>query len=100
MDKASANLKAATGAVKENVGEMMGSERMAAEGKETRAQANIEHERAQAEGYTQGAGEKFKGEMKDTAGGAMGNRQMETEGKADHIKGDARMSANTKDAWP
>ncbi|ORY01629.1 putative cruciform DNA binding protein [Basidiobolus meristosporus CBS 931.73] len=95
MDKINANLKSASGAVKENVGSAFGNEQMQAEGKATRTEGNAEYKKAQAEGYAQGAGEKLKGNVKDTVGSAIGNEQMQAEGKAGHAKGDARMGANS-----
>ncbi|ORY01617.1 putative cruciform DNA binding protein [Basidiobolus meristosporus CBS 931.73] len=89
MDKLNANVKSASGAIKENVGSAFGNEQMQAEGKATRAEGNAEYKKAQAEGYAQGAA------CKDTVGSAVGNEQMEAEGKAGRAKGDARMSANS-----
>ncbi|ORX92505.1 DNA binding protein [Basidiobolus meristosporus CBS 931.73] len=90
-----ANLKSAGGAIKENLGNMMGNEQMQAEGKADRASADAEYKGAQAQGYAQGAGEKIKGNIKDTVGGALGNEQMQAEGKAGATKGDARMNWNS-----
>ncbi|ORY01613.1 CsbD family protein [Basidiobolus meristosporus CBS 931.73] len=87
MDKLNANVKSASGAIKENVGSAFGNEQMQAEGKATRAEGMPR--------YAQGAGEKLKGSVKDTVGSAVGNEQMEAEGKAGRAKGDARMSANS-----
>ncbi|KAK9760363.1 hypothetical protein K7432_015689 [Basidiobolus ranarum] len=65
------------------------------EGKTRRAEGNTEYKKAQAEGYAQGAGEKLKGNVKNTVGSAVGNEQMEAEGKAGCVKGDAHMEANS-----
>ncbi|ORX78768.1 putative cruciform DNA binding protein [Basidiobolus meristosporus CBS 931.73] len=96
MDKFNANVKAASGAVKENVGSAIGNEQMQAEGKARRAEGNAEYKKAQAEGYAQGASEKLKGNVKNTVGCAIGNEQMEAEGKAGRVKGEARMEANSQ----
>lgn len=41
----------------------------------------------------EGKFEKAKGSIKDTIGGATGNREMEAEGEAEHAKGE------TKETW-
>ncbi len=42
---------------------------------------------------TSAYGDKAMGAMKENAGWAMGNKQMETEGKAQGAKGDAQLEA-------
>ncbi|KAK9680871.1 hypothetical protein K7432_015811 [Basidiobolus ranarum] len=57
--------------------------------------ADAEYKAAQAQGYAQGAGEKLKGNVKDTVGLAIGNEQMQAEGRVGATKGDIRMDANS-----
>ncbi|ORX95518.1 putative cruciform DNA binding protein [Basidiobolus meristosporus CBS 931.73] len=95
MDKITANMKSAAGAVQENVGSAIGNQKIQAEGAATRAEGNAEYLRAQAQGYAQGAGEKLEGHFQENVGSALGNLQTEVEGAANKAKGEARMQANS-----
>ena len=49
--------------------------------------------------HIKGAAEKAKGTVKDVAGKAMGDKQLQTEGKFDKAKGAAhKVAGNVKDA--
>ncbi|KAK9814548.1 hypothetical protein WJX72_007726 [[Myrmecia] bisecta] len=92
--KTSGNIKAAVGAVKENVGSAIGNEQMQAEGAAKRAEGNTEYKTAQAKGYAEGAADSLVGGLKNTAGKVLGNEQMQAEGKGRELKGDAKKAAN------
>ncbi|KAK9830218.1 hypothetical protein WJX72_010411 [[Myrmecia] bisecta] len=93
--KTSGNIKAATGAVKQNVGSALGNEQMQAEGAGKRAEGNTEHKTAEAKGYAEGAGDSLLGGIKNTAGKIFGNEQMQAEGKGREMKGDAKKAVNS-----
>jgi len=84
-----------TGAIKENVGYIIGNQQMEAEGKIKKEKGNIEVESAKAVEYTKGTGEQIKGNIKEGVGNVIGNEQMQAEGKAERLKGEARKTINS-----
>jgi uncharacterized protein YjbJ (UPF0337 family) len=49
--------------------------------------------------HVKGTAEKVKGSIKDTAGKALGDKEMQTEGKVDKAKGSAHnVAGDVKDA--
>ncbi|KAK9688181.1 hypothetical protein K7432_014488 [Basidiobolus ranarum] len=81
MDKVNAKIKYVTGYVLEAAGSFLGNEQKQAEGAAEQTQADVEYKVAQAQEYTQGAGEKLKGNVKDTFSSVISNEQMQAEGK-------------------
>jgi uncharacterized protein YjbJ (UPF0337 family) len=88
--KISGNVKQTTGAVKENLGKVIGSDRMQAEGAAKRAEGKTEHEAAAAKQYGEGAADSMMGGLKHGVGKVLGNEQMQAEGKAREAKGDVK----------
>jgi len=93
--KTSGNANSITGAIKQNVGSLLGNERMQAEGASTRAQGNAEYKGAQAQGYTEGALDSTGGSIKKNIGAALGNESMRAGGASTEAKGDAKKSWNS-----
>jgi uncharacterized protein YjbJ (UPF0337 family) len=92
--KTSGNAKAAQGAVRENLGKVIGSNEQQMKGAAKREEGNAEHDAAQAKGWMEGAKDNVMGTVKDTIGSLTGNTQQQAEGKAQDAKGNAKRAAN------
>ncbi|KAI9293645.1 DNA binding protein [Neoconidiobolus thromboides FSU 785] len=93
--KINANVNYTIGAIKENVGSVLGNHSLEAKGAAQRTEGDAEYKAAQAKGYAEGAKDSFKGNIKDTVGSAIGNEQMQVEGKASKLRGDAKKEINS-----
>jgi uncharacterized protein YjbJ (UPF0337 family) len=82
------------GAIKKNVGKVIGNEQMEAEGAAKEMKGEAQQESAKAGARTQGAFEKATGAIKNRVGQVIDNEQMAAEGKARELKGEAREKAN------
>jgi uncharacterized protein YjbJ (UPF0337 family) len=82
------------GAIKKNVGKVIGNEQMEAEGKAKELKGQARQEAAKATERTTGKVEEVTGAIKNRVGAAIGNEQMQAEGKARELKGEARQKAN------
>eukprot|EP01089_Gocevia_fonbrunei_P020095 TRINITY_DN7356_c0_g1_i1.p2 TRINITY_DN7356_c0_g1~~TRINITY_DN7356_c0_g1_i1.p2 ORF type:complete len:111 (+),score=43.04 TRINITY_DN7356_c0_g1_i1:46-333(+) len=94
MSKASGYTDQAIGAVKENVGYVLGNEQMEAEGKLQRVKGNAEVEGVKAENRVEGTVDQVTGAMKEAAGKVTGNKETEFKGKLEKEQGKAKKAAN------
>ena len=82
------------GAIKKNVGKLIGNEQMQAEGAATELKGEARQEAAKGAERVKGAVEEVKGAVKNRVGALIGNEQMQAEGKAKELQGEARQKAN------
>ncbi|CAG8817144.1 30666_t:CDS:2 [Racocetra persica] len=87
--KISADSKYYGGAVKENYGKAIGSEKMEAEGRENKIEGETEYEAAKMAGKAEGIKDETTGKSKKTTGDAIDDTKMKAEGKATELKGQA-----------
>lgn len=82
------------GAVKKTVGQVIGSDRMEAEGFAKQAKGEARQETVKAGERARGAVEGIAGKVKEVAGAIVNDKDLELEGKVDRLKGKARRKAN------
>ncbi len=82
------------GKIKEGLGKLVGSERIAADGKARKLNGQAKKENAKSVERAQGKGEELAGAVKSRVGAVLGNDRMEAEGRLKEIKGQARQHAN------
>lgn len=82
------------GSIKETIGNVVGNDRMEAEGKASKLEGEGRQEVAKGVGKVKGAAEEVGGNIKQGLGNLLGNEQMEAEGKAGELKGEARQKTN------
>ncbi|MDP2317039.1 MAG: CsbD family protein [Pseudomonadota bacterium] len=82
------------GAIKKNVGKLIGNEQMELEGKVKEMKGQARQEVAKASERTKGKVEEVVGAVKNRVGAVIDNEQMQVEGKLKEIKGQARQDSN------
>jgi uncharacterized protein YjbJ (UPF0337 family) len=82
------------GKVKGAVGNLIGNDRMEAEGKATALKGELKQEVAKGAERIKGAVEQVAGKAKQVVGSLVDSEQMELEGKATELKGEARRAGN------
>lgn len=82
------------GVIQKTAGQVLGNERMEAEGAAHQLTGKGRQEAAKAGERIKGGAERVVGKVKDVVGSAIGDAQMEAEGKAKGLKGKARQTAN------
>ncbi|KAJ3032762.1 hypothetical protein HDV00_007170 [Rhizophlyctis rosea] len=92
--KSSGYTSQAIGAVKQNVGSLLGNHSMQAEGASQRAQGNAEVQAAKAQQFTEGAIDSVGGSIKKNIGAALGDESMRASGASTEAKGEAQKAAN------
>jgi len=83
------------GAVQENVGYVIGNERIEAEGKSKRDLGQAELEQAKSFHQEKAAGEQMEGAAKETVGSATNDKKMQAEGTGERLKGEARQKISS-----
>ncbi|KAJ3148638.1 hypothetical protein HDU86_007393 [Geranomyces michiganensis] len=86
--------EAAAGAVKQTVGEMVGSSQMSTEGAARKEAGHAEVKAAQVKGEVGGAAESTGGNIKKNVGQLTGDQSMAAEGATTQLKGDAKQATN------
>ncbi|KAK9762999.1 glutamate decarboxylase gad1 [Basidiobolus ranarum] len=95
MSKVKANLKWVNGVIQENVGSVIGNEKMEIEGATKRAQGEAEYQKAQSEnnpnnenvGKLQANVKWANGAVKENVGNLIGDKELETAGAIERSEG-------------
>ncbi|KAJ3054914.1 hypothetical protein HK097_000380 [Rhizophlyctis rosea] len=82
------------GAVKQNIGSLLGDRSMQAEGASQRAQGDAEVQAAKAQQFTEGAVDAAGGNIKKHIGAMLGDESMRASGASTQAKGEAQKAAN------
>eukprot|EP01089_Gocevia_fonbrunei_P013326 TRINITY_DN3396_c0_g3_i1.p1 TRINITY_DN3396_c0_g3~~TRINITY_DN3396_c0_g3_i1.p1 ORF type:complete len:177 (-),score=51.69 TRINITY_DN3396_c0_g3_i1:80-562(-) len=82
------------GAVKENIGYLIGNSQMETEGKLQRNKGSLEVDGAKAVNRVEGTVDQISGKVKEVAGKVTGNEKTEYEGKLEKEKGKIKKAAN------
>jgi uncharacterized protein YjbJ (UPF0337 family) len=82
------------GVIKENIGKVIGNERLEADGKADQSEGNARIEVAKAAERAKGTFEEAAGFVKNKVGQAVGNDEMAAKGKAKELKGEVRQKVN------
>lgn len=82
------------GTVKKAVGNLVGNDRLEAEGYAKKAQGEARQETAKAGERARGTVEGIAGKVKEVAGSLVNDPDLEAEGKLDRLKGKARRASN------
>ena len=82
------------GAIKKNVGKLIGNEQMEAEGTAKELEGKGKQEAAKAAERSKGAVQEVVGTVKNRVGALIDNEQMQAEGKVKELEGEARQKAN------
>ena len=82
------------GNIKQGAGDMVGNERLEAEGKAQELGGEARQETAKAVGQAKGAAEEAKGNLKQGLGNLTDDERLQAEGKVDELQGEARQKAN------
>ncbi len=82
------------GAIKKNVGKLIGDEKLEAEGKLKELKGVSRQESSKAGERAKGAVEELLGAVENRVGHLIDNERMQAEGKVHELKGQARQKAN------
>ncbi|KND02070.1 DNA binding protein [Spizellomyces punctatus DAOM BR117] len=88
------NMESAKGAVKENVGKVLGNQSMRVEGASQRAAGNAEVEAVKTANYADGQMDSMGGSIKKNVGSAIGNERMQASGAQTEAAGEMKKAAN------
>jgi uncharacterized protein YjbJ (UPF0337 family) len=92
--KATGQLHATKGAVKESLGSALKNDNLERSGNQERQTGNAEIDAAKTHNAAKGATGKVKGTVKENAGYVAGDPQWEAEGRGQRAKGQAQYNAN------
>ncbi|KAL6051461.1 hypothetical protein QOT17_019179 [Balamuthia mandrillaris] len=82
------------GGIKEGVGKVIGSEKMAKEGQELKHTGKMELHEAKALNRQKALEEKREGALKEQEGKRLGDAELEREGRLERLKGERRLAHN------
>lgn len=82
------------GKLKKGIGQVVGSERLAAEGRAQELRGEAREEDAKAAERSRGKVEEVSGAIKNRAGAVLGNERMQAEGRAKELRGEERQRSN------
>nr|CAG8533325.1 13869_t:CDS:2 [Entrophospora candida] len=88
--KTGSTAKYYAGAAEENLGKLVGSDKMKLEGESKKLEGQSEYEGAKNQGYVEGTTDKVTGTVKETAGNVVNDDQMKAEGNVKKNKGDTQ----------
>jgi uncharacterized protein YjbJ (UPF0337 family) len=83
------------GKIKKGVGELIGDDKMAAEGRARELEGATQKETAKTAERGKGAVEELGGAIKNRVGQVIGSDKMAAEGKVKELKGEDRQKKNT-----
>lgn len=86
------------GKIKHAVGEVVGSEKLKAEGEAQYLQGHARREEAKTEERGKGALDNIGGKIKNRVGALVGDKKIQAEGRVKEIEGEERLSANRASA--
>lgn len=86
------------GKIKGAVGNLVGSERMRAEGEAQELRGKERKETAKAAERTEGAVQEIGGKIKNRVGALLGDRRTQAEGRVSEVEGERRQQENRPSA--
>ncbi|KAH8556848.1 hypothetical protein BGW37DRAFT_474446 [Umbelopsis sp. PMI_123] len=93
-NKTNANINSVVGAVKEEVGNLLGNSNVANSGAEQRQAGHTEYEAAKAGDYLEGAGNVIRGKVEGTVGKIVGDEDAQARAQNMELDGKKAMQLN------
>jgi uncharacterized protein YjbJ (UPF0337 family) len=94
MKRVEGTAKEVGGKIQQKVGQVIGNEKMEAEGRVNELKGKATKESAKAAERVKGTAEEVKGAVKRTVGAALDNEDLEARGMAEQKLGQARQATN------